>query len=69
MAVLDSQFRVRGVTGLRVVDASSWAKIPGECKDELGLSWKPQLTVYTHRLLHRGATVYSLREGQCLLSW
>lgn len=29
MAVLDSKFRVRGVDGLRVVDASAWAKIPG----------------------------------------
>ncbi|CZT24212.1 related to choline dehydrogenase [Ramularia collo-cygni] len=28
-AVLDSKFRVRGVQGLRVVDASSFAKIPG----------------------------------------
>jgi len=28
-AVLDGQFRVRGVTGLRVVDASSFNKIPG----------------------------------------
>jgi choline dehydrogenase len=28
-AVLDSQFRVRGVTGLRVVDASIFPKIPG----------------------------------------
>lgn len=29
MAVLDSEFRVRGVDGLRVVDASSFPKIPG----------------------------------------
>ncbi|KAI1284088.1 GMC oxidoreductase [Xylaria sp. FL0933] len=29
MAVLDSKFRVRGVTGLRVVDASAFARIPG----------------------------------------
>ena len=29
MAVLDSKFRVRGVDGLRVVDASSFARIPG----------------------------------------
>ncbi|KAI2626937.1 choline dehydrogenase [Hypomontagnella submonticulosa] len=29
MAVLDGQFRVRGVDGLRVVDASSFPKIPG----------------------------------------
>lgn len=28
-AVLDSKFRVRGVTGLRVVDASAFARIPG----------------------------------------
>ena len=28
-AVLDSKFRVRGVSGLRVVDASSFPKIPG----------------------------------------
>jgi choline dehydrogenase len=28
-AVLDSQFRVRGTTGLRVVDASVFPKIPG----------------------------------------
>jgi len=28
-AVLDSRFRVRGVTGLRVVDASSFPKTPG----------------------------------------
>lgn len=27
-AVLDTNFKVRGVEGLRVVDASSWAKIP-----------------------------------------
>lgn len=29
MAVLDSKFRVRGVRGLRVVDASAFARIPG----------------------------------------
>jgi choline dehydrogenase len=29
MAVLDSKFRVRGVDGLRVVDASSFPRIPG----------------------------------------
>ncbi|CAG8971087.1 hypothetical protein HYALB_00009687 [Hymenoscyphus albidus] len=29
MAVLDSRFRVRGVTGLRVVDASTFPRIPG----------------------------------------
>lgn len=29
MAVLDSSFRVRGTTGLRVVDASAFPKIPG----------------------------------------
>jgi choline dehydrogenase-like flavoprotein len=29
MAVLDSKFRVRGVTGLRVVDASIFPSIPG----------------------------------------
>lgn len=29
MAVLDGKFRVRGVTGLRVVDASSFPKVPG----------------------------------------
>ncbi|KAK5112246.1 hypothetical protein LTR62_004407 [Meristemomyces frigidus] len=29
MAVLDSKFRVRGVNGLRVVDASAFPKIPG----------------------------------------
>ncbi|KAF2270132.1 alcohol oxidase [Lojkania enalia] len=29
MAVLDSRFRVRGVKGLRVVDASTFPKIPG----------------------------------------
>jgi choline dehydrogenase len=29
MAVLDSKFRVRGVRGLRVVDASSFPKVPG----------------------------------------
>jgi choline dehydrogenase len=29
MAVLDSQFRVRGTSGLRVVDASVWPRIPG----------------------------------------
>ena len=29
MAVLDSEFRVRGVRGLRVVDASIFPKIPG----------------------------------------
>jgi len=28
-AVLDSKFRVRGTTGLRVVDASVFPKIPG----------------------------------------
>ncbi|KAH4182176.1 hypothetical protein HBI25_217470 [Parastagonospora nodorum] len=29
LAVLDSKFRVRGVDRLRVVDASSWPKVPG----------------------------------------
>ncbi|KAI1116818.1 GMC oxidoreductase [Nemania sp. NC0429] len=29
LAVLDSKFRVRGVAGLRVVDASAFARIPG----------------------------------------
>lgn len=29
MAVLDSKFRVRGTTGLRVVDASSFPRVPG----------------------------------------
>jgi choline dehydrogenase len=29
MAVLDSRFRVRGTTGLRVVDASVFPRIPG----------------------------------------
>jgi choline dehydrogenase len=29
MAVLDSRFRVRGTSGLRVVDASVFPKIPG----------------------------------------
>ncbi|KAI0384668.1 GMC oxidoreductase [Hypomontagnella monticulosa] len=29
MAVLDSKFRVRGIDGLRVVDASAFARIPG----------------------------------------
>ena len=29
MAVLDSNFKVRGVDGLRVVDASVFPKIPG----------------------------------------
>lgn len=29
LAVLDSKFRVRGVQGLRVVDASAFPKIPG----------------------------------------
>ena len=29
MAVLDGQFRVRGTTGLRVVDASAFPTIPG----------------------------------------
>ena len=30
LAVLDSKFRVRGVRGLRVVDASAWPVMPGE---------------------------------------
>ena len=29
LAVLDSKFRVRGVSGLRVIDASAFARIPG----------------------------------------
>jgi choline dehydrogenase len=29
MAVLDNKFKVRGVEGLRVVDASSFPKVPG----------------------------------------
>jgi hypothetical protein len=29
MACLDSRFRVRGVEGLRVVDASSFPRVPG----------------------------------------
>lgn len=29
MAVLDSKFKVKGATGLRVVDASVFTKIPG----------------------------------------
>jgi choline dehydrogenase len=29
LAVLDSKFRVKGVDGLRVVDASSFPKVPG----------------------------------------
>jgi choline dehydrogenase len=29
MAVLDSKFRVRGIQGLRVVDASAWPQVPG----------------------------------------
>jgi len=29
MAVLDSKFRVRGVLGLRVVDASAFPVVPG----------------------------------------
>ena len=29
MAVLDSNFQVRGVSGLRVVDASVYPRIPG----------------------------------------
>lgn len=29
MAVLDTDFKVRGVNNLRVVDMSSWANVPG----------------------------------------
>jgi choline dehydrogenase len=29
MAVLDSKFRVRGVDGLRVVDACAFPRVPG----------------------------------------
>lgn len=29
MAVLDSKFRVRGISGLRIVDASVYPKVPG----------------------------------------
>ncbi|KAF8185211.1 hypothetical protein K438DRAFT_1597518, partial [Mycena galopus ATCC 62051] len=29
MAVLDGEFNVRGVSGLRVVDISSWPNVPG----------------------------------------